>query len=74
MCTVAVGNEFHQDIITEGQGLSGSCSFWGFETEAEWVAKRTYYKDRYNSNKIWEVVKLNEIGRASCRERVSASV
>ena len=38
MCIVAVGNEFHQDIITEEQGPSGSCSFLGFETEAEWMA------------------------------------
>ena len=22
------------------------------------VVKRTYYKDRYNDNKVWEVVKL----------------
>ena len=58
-CIVAVGNEFYQDIITEGQGLSGSCSFLGFETEAEWMVKRTYYRDRYNCNKVWEVVKLN---------------
>ena len=59
MYIVAVGNEFYQDIITEGQGLSGSCSFLGFETEAEWMVKRTYYRDRYNCNKVWEVAKLN---------------
>ena len=58
-CIGAVGNEFYQDIITEGQGLSGACSFLGFETEAEWMAKRTYYRDGYNCNKVWEVVKLN---------------
>lgn len=23
------------------------------------MAERTYYRDKYNSNKIWEVVKLN---------------
>ncbi len=43
----------------DGQGLSGSCLFWIFKRRAEWVAERAYYRDKYNRNKVWEVVKLN---------------